>query len=197
MQFTKTQIAILKIFCSRIKESFTIKEIAEKIEQNYSIVYSSLQDLYQNKFLLKDKHKNFSLNYKENHSDLAYIESLRAEKFLKKHKDIALFVNRAIREINLGFFSLLLFGSYAEGREKKDSDVDILIIIENLRDVEKIERQLRNIYEIYGDFHCHVISKGSVKEMLSKTDKLNVINEVFNKHILLFGAEDYYRLIST
>jgi len=195
MHFTKTQIAILKIFCSKIKESFTIKEIAEKIKQNYSIVYSALQDLYENKFLIKDKHKIFSLNYQENHNDLAYIESLRAGEFLKKYKDIALFIDETIKKINLGFFSLLLFGSYVEKPTKK-SDTDILIIIENLKDVEKTEKQVKNISEKYGNFDCNVISKESVKEMLAKKERLNVINETLNKHILFFGAEDYYRLIS-
>lgn len=195
MIFTKTQIAILKIFCSNLTESFTIKEIAERIKQNYSIVYSALQDLHKNKFLVKDKHKNFSLNYKGNHNELAYIESLRAEEFLKNHKDIALFINEVTDKTNLGFFSLLLFGSYVEKPAKK-SDIDILMIIENLEDAEKIEKQLKNMSEKYGNFDINVISKESVKEMLANKDKLNVINETLNKHILFYGAEDYYRLIS-
>jgi len=195
MIFTKTQIAILKIFCSRINESFTIKKIAEKTKQNYSIVYSALQDLHKSEFLIKDKHKNFSLNYKENYDELAYIESIRAEEFLKKHKDIALFINEIIKKINLGFFSLLLFGSYVEKPTKK-SDIDILMIIENSGDAEKIEKQIKNMSEKYGNFDISVISKESVKEMLAKKEKLNVINETLNKHVLFFGAEDYYRLIS-
>lgn len=195
MHLTKTETAILKIFCSKIIESFTIREIAKEAKQNYSIVYSSLQNIYKNNFLIKDKHKNFSLNYKENHQSLAYIEQLRAEEFSKRNKNIALFINDVIRKVNLGFFTLLVFGSYAEGRQKIRSDIDILMIIENSDDTEKLERQLKNMSEKYGDFHCHVISKESVKEMISKK-KLNVINESLNKHIIFFGGENYYRLIS-
>ena len=101
-----------------------------------------------------------------------------------------------IKKIDLGFFSLLLFGSYAEGKATKSSDIDILMIIENTEDTEKIERWLQQISEKYGDFHCNVINKESVKEMLNQREKLNVINETLNKHIIFFGAEDYYRLIS-
>ena len=197
MYFTKTETAILKIFTSEITESFTIREISRKLRQNYSIVYSALQNLYKNNFLIKDKHKNFSLDYKKNLSDLAYNESLRAEEFLKKYKDIKLFSNEVINKLGLGFFSLLVFGSYVKGKQKKKSDVDILLIIENLKEVEKIERQLKNISEKYGNFDCHVISKESVVEMLNEREKLNVINETLNNHVILFGAEDYYRLIST
>lgn len=195
MYFTKTEVAILKIFTAKITESFTIREIARSVKQNYSIVYSAVQNLHKNNFLIKDKHKNFSLN-KENYQDLGFIEHLKAEEFLKRNKDIALFVEEVIKKINLGFFSLLLFGSYVEGKQRKNSDIDILMIIENLHDTEKIERTLQQISEKYGNFHCNVISKESVKEMLNQREKLNVINETLNNHILLFGAEDYYRLIS-
>ena len=197
MHFTKTETAILKIFTSKITESFTIREISRKLKQNYSIVYSSLQNLYKNNLLIRDKHKRFSLNYKENYQSLAQIEQSRAEEFSKKNNNIALFVDEVIRKVNLGFFTLLLFGSYAEGKQTKRSDIDILMIIENLKDTEKTERQLQNISGRYGNFHCHVISKESIREMISKRDKLNVINESLNKHIIFFGGEDYYRLIST
>lgn len=196
MHLTKTETAVLKIFASKIPESFTIREIAKKVKQNYSIVYSAVQTLHKNNFLTKDKHKNFSLNYKENHQFLAHIEHLRAEDFLKRNKDIDLFINETIKKIPLGFFTLLLFGSYAENKQTKKSDIDILMIIENLKDTEKIERQLRNISEKYGNFDCHVISKESVKEMITKKGKLNVINESLYKHIIFFGAENYYHLIS-
>lgn len=195
MYFTKTEVAILKVFTSKITESFTIREIAKRVKQNYSIVYSAIQNLHKNNFLIKDKHKNFSLN-KENYQNLGYIEHLKAEELLKKNKDIALFVEEAIKKINLGFFSLLLFGSYAESKQRKNSDIDILMIIESLQDTEIIERTLQQISERYGNFHCNVISKESVKEMLNQREKLNVINETLNKHIVFFGAEDYYRLIS-
>lgn len=195
MYFTKTEIAILKLFASRIKESFTIREVSKEIKQNYSIVYSCTQNLYKNGFLLKDKHKNLSLNIK-NYSDLAYVEHLRAEEFFKKNKDISLFADEIINRLEAGFFCLLLFGSYAQGKQTKSSDIDILIIIENSKDSEIIERHVQNISERYGNFHCNVIGKESVKEMITRKDKINVINETLNKHIIFFGAEDYYRLIS-
>jgi len=194
MYFTKTEIAVLKLFASKITESFTIRELAKKTGQNYSIVYSAVQNLHKNNFLVKDKHKNFSLNI-ANYEDLSYIEHLRAEEFLAKHKDIGLFIDETIKKLEAGFFSLILFGSYAEGKQNKKSDVDILLIIENPNDTEKIERHIQNLSEKYGNFHCNVIGKESVKEMIAQKDKLNVINETLNKHIIFFGAEDYYRLI--
>lgn len=194
---TKTQLEILKVFCSKLTESFSIRSIAQQLNKKYKVIYQASQDLIKRDFLEKDKkHKLLKLNYQRNLPELAYIESLRAEQFLKKHPDINLFIDETIKKINLGFFTILLFGSYVESKQTKRSDIDILMIIENLEDTEKIERQLQNISEKYGNFHSHVISQESVREMIKERTKLNVINETLDKHILFFGAENYYRLIS-
>jgi hypothetical protein len=34
----------------------------------------------------------------------------------------------------------------------------------------------------------------SAYEMLAKRDKVNILNETLNKHLLLFGAENYYKI---
>lgn len=196
MHLTKTETAILKLFASRITEQFTIREIAKGLGQNYSIVYSAVQKLCRNHLLIKDKHKTLSLNCKRNYQVLAHIEHLRAEEFLRKNKDIALFADETARTTDLGFYILLLFGSYAEGRQTRNSDIDILMVVENLKDVEKTELQLRNISEKYGNVDCHVVSRESVREMISKRGKLNVVNESLNKHVIFFGAESYYRMIA-
>jgi len=143
---------------------------------------------------MEDEHKLLSLNYKSNFQDLAYIESLRAEDFFKKHKDIMVFVDEILKKME-GFFTLLIFGSYAAGKETKDSDIDVLMIIERTEDADKEEKFLNSIADIYlNKHHTMVIGKESVKEMIRES-KLNVINETLNRHIMLFGAEDYYRLM--
>lgn len=196
MHLTKTETAVLKLFTSRITEQFTIREIARRLGQNYSIVYSAAQKLCRNALLTKDKHKSLALNCKGNCQVLAHIEHLRAEEFLRKNRDIALFAEETAKTTDLGFYILLLFGSYAEGSQTQSSDIDILMVIENLHDAEKTEKHLRNISEKYGDFDCHVVSTESVKEMVGRKGKLNVVNESLNRHIIFFGAESYYRMIA-
>lgn len=195
MLFTKIQAEILKILCSRLTETFTIRGITKKLNKKYKVIYNASQDLIKRRFIERDKkHKLLKLN-KKNFQDLAYIESLRTEEFIKKNRDIGLFVDEIIQKTNLGFFTLLLFGSYIKKKQTKKSDIDILMIIESSKDIEKTERHIQQLSEKYGNFHCHVIGKESVKEMIAQKEKLNVINETLDKHILFFGAENYYRLI--
>ena len=195
MLFSKTQIKTLKLICSTITKSYSIRAISRSVKQSYPLTYHSTKDLIKKGFIIEDEHRLLSLNYKSNFQDLAYIESLRAEEFMKKHKDTMFFFEEILKKME-SFFILLVFGSYAIGRETKNSDVDVLMIIEKTEDADKEEKFLNRVADIYLEkHHCSVVGKESVKEMIKERDKLNVMNETFNKHIIFFGAEDYYRLI--
>lgn len=197
MTLTKTEINILKVSTDKITESFSILEVAKKLGQNYSIVHSSFQRLYGKNFLLKGKCKNYFLNYKENFSDLAYIESLKSKDFLKKHKTILLFIKDVLNKSELNYFTLLVFGSYVLKKQRKSSDIDILIIIPNLKQVEKTEILLESVASMFSTkFHINVVSIESVLEMIGKRDEKNIFNETLNNHIICFGAENYYKILS-
>ncbi|MFH0837068.1 MAG: nucleotidyltransferase domain-containing protein [Candidatus Aenigmatarchaeota archaeon] len=193
---TKTEINILKLMASRLTERFSILEIAKELKQNYSIVYASIQTLYKRNFLIKEKHKKYLLNYKTNTTDLAYIESLRSKEFLEKHTAISSFVNDVMKKSEPFYFTFLIFGSYVSRKQTKQSDIDILIIVPDLKDIDKTEVLFESIAKIFSTkFHINVMSIDSVSEMLAKRNENNVFNETLNNHIICFGAENYYKML--
>ena len=192
---TKTQVKIMEIFVSKITEKFSIKKISETIKKAYPLVHRSIKSLIDSGFIVKDKQNFLSLNYKENHSELAYIESLRKEEFLKKNKTIALFIKDVLTKTNPEFFTFLIFGSCIKNSQKA-RDVDILLIIEDKNKISNIEKSLYNIASNLSlKFDINIISVESAYEMLAKRDEANIINETLANHILVFGAENYYRLL--
>jgi len=71
-----------------------------------------------------------------------------------------------------------------------------LFIVENEDDVKNTEKIISNIASNFSkEFDVNVISKESVYEMLAKREQKNAMNETLNKHVLLFGAESYYRML--
>lgn len=194
---TKTQVEIMEVFVSRIMETFSIKQVSELIGKPYPLVHRSIKDLINKNILLKEQHNLISLNYKGNHSELSYIESLRTEKFLQKkqYKTVHLFIEDSLKAINEDFFVMLIFGSAVE-QKKTPGDIDILLIADNSATINKTEKLLHNIALNFSvKFDINVISTESVYEMLSKRDQTNVMNETLNKHLIIFGAENYYRLL--
>lgn len=192
---SKTQEKIMELFTARITGKFSIKEVSELSNKPYPLVHMSIKDLLSKKIIAKDSHNLISLNFRENHSTLAYIESVKCENFLNKNKTIKLFAKDVLEKIDLDFFTLLLFGSSVLKGEKA-RDIDVMLIVENKKDVQTEERLLDNISSSFtAHFHCNVISVESVREMLAKTDEPNVMNETINNHIIIFGDENYYRLL--
>lgn len=193
--FTKTQAKVMGVFTSLLTERFSIKQIAEAIGKPYPLVHRSIKGLAGEKFLEKDKQGYLSLCYKQHHQELAYIEALRTGEFLKHNKQITLFVKDAMESLRRDFFILLIFGSFIKTGQKP-RDIDILVILENKDDLEKCERVIQNLASNFGAvFDINTISEESAYEMLSKRDERNVMNETLDNHIIIFGAENYYRLL--
>lgn len=193
MIFTKTEIKVLELFVSRILDSFTIRGVSRLIKKDLKIVHTSIKKLISREFLIKDKN-GLRLNYKNNITDLAYIENIRKEDFFKKHDLIKIHIMNFLKKSSTKAFVLLVFGSYAAGKETKKSDVDLLAVLpyEN----EKFEKELNSSLSVSSKrFHITIITEESFKEMLHKRDEMNVVNETFNNHILFYGAEQYYALL--
>jgi len=192
--FTKTQIRIMKVFVANIIRRFSIKEIADTLKSPYPLIHRSIQDLLKGGFIAKDEKDFLSLNYKGNNTELVYIEALRAKDSTIKENKLSLFINDVLERVKEDFFVFLIFGSYVEKLTYRD--IDFLFIIEDESRVNEIERTLENIADNFTNkIEIQVISVKSAHEMLSNRDKVNIMNETLNKHILLFGTENYYRMI--
>ena len=196
MYLNKSTARALQLFTGHITESFTLREAARRLKMHVSLAHRAIKPLIENSIIRHDKHKNLSLNYKINHETLAFAEYLRRDELLNrgKYKDIKLFAEEAINNIKEDNFILLVFGSAVDS--DKPRDIDILLIVDNADKVEFHEKFLNNIVSGYSlPFEERVISFESVYEMLAKRDEMNVMNEILNKHIILYGAELFYRLI--
>jgi len=194
MYINKSTAKVLQFFVGHITESFTLREVARRLKMHVSLTHRAIQPLIDSKIIEQDKHKNLILNYKNHHETLVFAEYLKRDNFLEKYKDIKLFRDEIINKIKEDNFVLLVFGSAVES--SKPRDIDILLIVDGTEKIEFHEKFLHNIVSNYDlPFEERVIGFESVYEMLLKRDEKNVINEILNKHIILYGAELFYRLI--
>lgn len=196
MLLNKSTAKILNVFTGRITESFTLREIARISKMHVSLAHRATKPLIEANIVQQDRHKHLILNYKKNHETLAFVEYLKRDNLLNKprYSNIKLFADEAVSKIKEEGFILVLFGSAVNSN--KPRDIDILLIVDNASKVEFHEKFLYNIASNYKlPFETRVISFESVYEMLSKRDEANILNGILNKHIILYGAELFYRLI--
>ena len=182
------RLNILKLLIEEQEESFSIRQISIKRKINYKSAYNALKDLNKEGVVALEKHGNTTLcsfNHKFN-SSVFQVEYERL-KLLLKDKNFLVLYNH-IAGLNEQFI-LLLFGSYAKNKQTKSSDIDLLLISNNHK---TIETKL-NILPL--DIHLTHITYEDFKLMLN-SKRFTVVSEAVKHNILLFGIEDYYRLVN-
>ena len=193
--FTKTQTKIMEFFVSKITRRFSLRSVGKELKMHQALMYRASRPLIEDKLIIPDG-ESYVLNYKKNHQELAYFEHLRSKEFLSKSKNkiLAMFAEDIVEKFPYGYFTIIVFGSSVINPNPRD--IDILLIIEKTKDIESAEKELYNISRNYTlNLHTIVISFESVFEMLGSRDDKNVINQALNNHLVLYGAELFYKLI--
>lgn len=79
--------------------------------------------------------------------------------------------------------------------QKKSSDIDIAIIMENEEVKKAIKPYLKDAVELSEvSVDEHFFTKAEFKEMLINQEE-NLGKELARKHVIAFGADSYYSLI--
>lgn len=183
-------LTILKFFVEHKDEGFTIKKVAETLKMNYRIIYEEIMALEKEQLIKIIKQGNskvctFKYTY---HSKMVEIEDARKQEL---HKEIQLIYNR-IREIQNPYYTLLLFGSYANKTNKKGSDIDLCFISDN----KNMRKELNSITGITPlNIHLQEFTSEEFSSML-KSKEFNVGNEILKNNIILHGMEAFYEMIN-
>ena len=158
-------------------------------------VFNSLRLLTKNKLLHSRKKGNlniYSLNL-DNPLLIQILQYIEAQDSLNfPHLEI---LAEAIDKIPIKNYCLLVFGSYAENKQKNSSDLDICFLIENEQAGKKIKPYLNEIklnHPVHIDDH-YIIFGDFIKMLLREEENLG--KQIFRKHKLFFNMNIYYCLI--
>lgn len=183
-----SEIKILTLLLDHKAEKFTIRKISEYAKINYRIAYEKVNILEQKgliKITIVGNSKNCEYTYKFT-SQVFEAEDVRRNNLLK-NKDFVILQKR-LSEIKFPFIALL-FGSYAKGTTNKHSDIDILTIGGDEKEIRSTISLLPDIIHI-----THVTYENFIHMAQSK--EYTVVSETIKNNIILIGIEEYYRLIA-
>ena len=194
---TKTQEQILSFLLSKPEEQLTIRGIAKRLNKSYTLVYNNIADL-EKKGIIKKQDvppaKVITLNEFAPTEIFIDIELKRKKELLQKHPWIQLMLDDILTATKNLFFILIVFGSYAKATQTSKSDLDILIIVQDKKDINDIEDA---VYKAYTKTKkgVNIVDISDFKEMIKNTNEMNIGNEAKKHHIILYGVETYYQLI--
>jgi len=176
---------ILKFLIENKTKSFSIKDISKALKIDYKLIYINIKKL--DKIIeIEDLKVIKKCSFKDkSNEDIFIVEYKRRNEILEKKEFRAIYDK--LKTINKQFI-LLLFGSHVKETADKNSDLDLLLISEEKIIInEKLEILPLKI-------HLTSLNYDSFMSML-KSKEQTVVSEVLKKNIILFGVEDYYRLI--
>jgi predicted nucleotidyltransferase len=161
-----------------LKKEMHQRELAKELKTSLTRIQSILKELrIINAVDYKESGKNHIYFIKKNLISKSLIinaENYKLIKLLRRH----IFLEPIFKEliIKSNDIMIILFGSYAKGTEKKDSDIDIYLDTKN----NKIKEIIQNIYPSLSV----KIGKFNPNDLL--------IKEIIKNHIIIKGCEEYY-----
>lgn len=195
---SKTSVEILAYLSSKLRESFTVRQIAGGIDRDYRITYVMTMRLARQKYIIAEKRRPVThcrLNLKGNSALLAYIEAIRAGRFLAKHRDIEVIAKGLREKIASPFFTMILFGSHVKGAASKRSDLDVLSVIQNKEMEKEFSSAFGSVARISPiGIHDVILTSGEFAQLL-REKKPNVAWEAVDNRIVPYGAEPLFKIL--
>ncbi|MGK0209412.1 MAG: putative nucleotidyltransferase [Patescibacteria group bacterium] len=182
-EISESQIRILTLFTDGFNQEFYVKEVAEKLSISPRTSQLNLEEL-EKKAILESKTRGKIKLYKlqdtyqaDNH--LQITEIYKKIIFCKKNNKMQEIIDQIAQSTN-GI--IIIFGSFAKGKERKDSDLDLCIIGKYNRGV------INEISQIYNQ-------EINIKQYTSKEYSNNIgtdtlLQEVRKSHIIYKGIEE-------
>jgi len=194
---TKSQLKILEPLTRNILKEYSIKEIKESCsEKSNNALFLALKK-FKDENLVKERRVGRSLLYTLNiENDLVfdYIQWINTKKLPK-------IVLRAIERVKedvercTSFFSIVVFGSYALGKQTRNSDLDVAVFIEEENKRKVIETEIKSSeLKTPLEIHNHIISKEEFLEML-RADNENLGKQIARKHLSVCNSQIFYSLL--
>ena len=194
---TKTQLKILSYLIDNQGKPIGIRELARNIFTVYYLIQRNIHQLKDKKIITLEKAGKTNLvNFPQqiNTDYLIEAEKFKKENFYQKYPHLKIILKKVIEQVKSCFFILIVFGSYVK-QPRKDSDLDVLIITTDQKQVRLMEKIVSSAARTsVTKIHEIIITEKSFLSMLQKKE-LNIAQEVKEKHILIYGEELYYKLL--
>ncbi len=194
---TPKQTKIFEAFLGRPHAELTYREIKEHLkEKSNSAIQKAIAKFIAEGLVKKRKVVNIALYSAnlDNSSTFSYFDILTKEKMPPLAKNSL----RIIREelSNIEFLSIVIFGSYAEGKQKEKSDLDIAIFANSTEDKKNCElamksAKLKSLLQI----DAHVFTKEEMLQML-KDKYENLGKQIAYKHLAIQNPIIFYSILA-
>jgi predicted nucleotidyltransferase len=203
----KTLLKIMGLMRKELDKGLTILNISKKLSIGYRPTYNHINEMEKEDIIKISKignSKQCTLNFKNVKTKhlLQELDIIKKQELYNKNPKLKAIIESLILKLTekyiLEIFSIVLFGSYAKGNATKQSDIDLMFIVNNLKNKnlrESIERECASYQYSYNIKISPLITDFLEFKKMLKSEELNVGKEVREYGISLYGYEFFWRII--
>ncbi len=194
---TKKKLKIFEVFAKNPFAEYTRKEIKKRSKEKSNNALTLAVNLLKKEQVLIEKKIGKSglliLNL-ENDLSFYYIAMINNDRISNYLKWILESLKNEISE-ETPFYSIVIFGSYAVGEQKKTSDLDVAVFIDNESIQKRMEALINNVkLKSTLKMDVHVIQRSEMIEMLTNKEE-NLGKQITRKHLAVYNHQIFYEII--
>lgn len=188
IRITENTLQVLSLFTNDFNREYYIREVKKLLKISPRTAQLILEDL-EDKGIIESKTKGKIKTYKIKLSEftkkyLVFVEQYKTIAFLKNN----IMIKEIIEKITPNIKGVgIIFGSYAKGIEKKESDLDVFVAGDYNK--EEIKRVSRNL-GIEISVKCYPI-----KTFENNINKDILLKEILKNHIVFVNAEQFIQKV--
>ena len=194
---TEKQLKIFEVFAKKPFAEYTRKEVKKESKEKSNNALALVINLLKKEDVLIEKKVGKSglltLNL-ENEITFYYLALCNNNRIARNVKLALESLKKEISE-ETPFYSITIFGSYAVGEQRKDSDLDVAVFIDN-ENIRKLIEALANSAKLKStlEMDIHVIPRSEMIEMLTNKEE-NLGKQIARKHLAAYNHRIFYEII--
>ena len=193
---TPKQIKIFEAFLRKPYQELTYKEIkGYSKEKSNSIIQKAVMKFLADDLVKKREVGNINLYAVnlDNNTVFSYFDIVIKEKCPNLVKSSLKIIREELS--NTEFISLVIFGSYVEGKQKEKSDLDIAIFVNSIKDKNECELSMKSAkLKSILNIDAHIITKDEMLQML-KDKYENLGKQIAYKHLAIHNPMIFYSIL--
>ncbi len=192
---TENQLKILDVFLTNIYREMPLPEIKSKAKaKSNSYINFTIESMKKENLVTARKiGKTWVLKLNLGNDRLYDYISIINSKKMTERAHYAISVLESEIEKVTPFFSIAVFGSYASGENKKDSDLDIAIFTDF--DKEKVQQAVYSTkYGFTLEMDAHIINAKDFTDMI-RIEEENLGKEIARNHLAVTNPKIFYSLL--
>lgn len=117
-----------------------------------------------------------------------------AWEYLSKQPLVSI-LRKTILKYPFSTYTALLFGSYAQNKPEKHSDIDLAFISKNKAIIQKIKKEMPHLEKLYEtEINILAFTPNQFREMLTSKEE-NVGKQITKNHIVLYNPELFWEVV--